>query len=158
VSFDVASIVERARLAAAKPGGEAGGSERQRLERIAQEFESMLLVQVLRDMRKAGAWDEEGEGEGLGAESMFETLDVELATHLSRIKGLGLSKELLTAFDRMHRPSRRNRWRGQSHRARPWLRRYRMSMRTITNRRTCRRRSALLPRTWALEPRPSALQ
>jgi Rod binding domain-containing protein len=101
---DVAAIVERARLEAGKPSADAGGgNERARLERIAQEFESMLLVQVLRGMREAGKWDdgEEG-GETLGAESMFETIDVELATHLARVKGLGLSKEMLESFDRMN--------------------------------------------------------
>jgi len=63
----------------------------------------MLLLQVLRDMRKAGRWDDEEEGEhsGLGADTMFETVDVELASHLSRAQGLGLSTQLLAAFDRM---------------------------------------------------------
>ena len=63
----------------------------------------MLLVQVLRDMRRAGRWDDEEEGEhtGLGAESLFETVDVELASHLARAQGLGLSTQMLAAFDRM---------------------------------------------------------
>lgn len=100
---DVAAIVERARLAAGQPSGTGGGSDRARLERIAQEFESMLLVQVLRGMRTAGSWEEEGDGgDTLGAESMYETLDVELATHLARVQGFGLAKQLLSAFDRMN--------------------------------------------------------
>lgn len=103
VGVDVSALVERARIAAQQPSADqTGGTDRQRLQRIAQEFESMLLVQILKDMRKAGDWDDENEGDTLGAETMFETLDAELAQHLAKIQGLGLSKELLTAFDRMH--------------------------------------------------------
>lgn len=104
MTFDVSAIVDRARVAAQQPSADkTGGNDRQRLERIAQEFESMLLVQVLKDMRKAGDWDgDENESDTFGAESMFETLDSELAQHLAKIKGLGLSKELLAAFDRMN--------------------------------------------------------
>jgi murein DD-endopeptidase MepM/ murein hydrolase activator NlpD len=104
VSLDVAGIVERARLAAgsAQSGEAPPGSDRARLKLIAAEFESMLLVQVLRDMRRAGSWEEEGSGDSLGAESLFETLDIELATHLARVKGMGLSNQLEEAFERLH--------------------------------------------------------
>lgn len=78
------------------------GHQRDQLQRIAQEFESMLLVQVLRDMRRAGSWEEEEQGsKGFGAQIMGDTIDVELASHLARAKGLGLSKQLLEAFERM---------------------------------------------------------
>ena len=33
------------------------------------------LLQVLKDMRKAGSWEEEGAKDSLGAESLFETLE-----------------------------------------------------------------------------------
>jgi murein DD-endopeptidase MepM/ murein hydrolase activator NlpD len=98
---NINAIVERARIAAAdgRKGGETPGAERERLKRIAAEFESMLLVQMLKDMRKAGTWtDGEEERDALGAESMFETIDVELASHLARAKGLGLQQQLLEAF------------------------------------------------------------
>ncbi|HEY6360082.1 MAG TPA: peptidoglycan DD-metalloendopeptidase family protein [Vicinamibacterales bacterium] len=101
MSIDVAAIVERARIAAAdarKDGG-AAGPDRERLKQIAAEFESMLLVQMLRDMRKAGSWADGEEQDTLGAESMFETIDVELATHLARVKGIGLQDQMLAAFD-----------------------------------------------------------
>jgi murein DD-endopeptidase MepM/ murein hydrolase activator NlpD len=103
VSVDVAAIVERARVAAQQPapGAAAPAAEREQLKRIAAEFESMLLVQVLKDMRRAGSWEEEG-GDTLGAQSLFETLDVELASHLARVKGLGLGKQLEEAFERVH--------------------------------------------------------
>ena len=102
---------------AARPGPAAAestpsslGPDRERLKRIAAEFESMLLVQVLKDMRRAGSWQDESESDGMGMgmgmgtgfESLFEHIDVELASHLSRVQGLGLSKQLEQAFDRMH--------------------------------------------------------
>jgi murein DD-endopeptidase MepM/ murein hydrolase activator NlpD len=105
VTNDITALIEHARQTAAAAKGDASPSadDRQKLVRIAQEFESMLLVQMLRDMRRAGRWDDEEEGDqqGFGAESMFETLDVELASHLARVQGLGLSTQLLAAFDRM---------------------------------------------------------
>jgi murein DD-endopeptidase MepM/ murein hydrolase activator NlpD len=61
----------------------------------------MLLVQMLRDMRSSGSWDEGEETDRLGAESLFETIDVELASHLARVKGLGLQDQLVGAFDRL---------------------------------------------------------
>lgn len=105
MSVDVAALIERARLAAgesdkARPAGGDGQGERAKLERIAQEFESMLLVQVLRGMRTAGSWETEDGADTLGAESLFETLDVELASHLARAQGLGLSTQLLDQMNR----------------------------------------------------------
>jgi murein DD-endopeptidase MepM/ murein hydrolase activator NlpD len=71
--------------------------------RVAQEFESMLMLQMLREMRKAGSWDdEEDRTGGLGAETMLDTIDVELAGHLARVQGLGLGKQLLDALKKMH--------------------------------------------------------
>ena len=109
MSTDINAIVERARAAVGEirakksTDAAAGGSDRSRLEKVAQEFESMLLTQVLRDMRKSGSWEDgESEGDTLGADTMYETLDVELAGHLAKVQGLGLSKQLLEAFDRMN--------------------------------------------------------
>jgi murein DD-endopeptidase MepM/ murein hydrolase activator NlpD len=73
---------------------------RARLAQLAAEFESMLLLQMLKEMRKAGSWDEEGdESSGYGAETMLETIDVELASHLSKVQGFGLAKQLMRALD-----------------------------------------------------------
>jgi murein DD-endopeptidase MepM/ murein hydrolase activator NlpD len=109
VSTDLAMLLEQARQRATTPldagqgkplDGTRSAEDRQKLLRVAQEFESMLLVQV----RRAGKWDdedEEGDQSGLGAESLFEMADSELAGHLARVQGLGLSKQLLEAFERM---------------------------------------------------------
>jgi murein DD-endopeptidase MepM/ murein hydrolase activator NlpD len=78
----------------------ADGPDRERLKTLAAEFESMLLLQMLKEMRKAGSWDDEGDGDTLGAETLLETLDVELAKHLSSVQSLGLRQELVQAFDR----------------------------------------------------------
>ena len=100
----IGDLLQRARTQAA-PKDEAGsGSERERLIRVAQEFESMLMLQMLKEMRKAGSWDDEDEKEssGFGAQTMFETIDQELAGHLARAQGLGLGKQLLEALEKMH--------------------------------------------------------
>jgi murein DD-endopeptidase MepM/ murein hydrolase activator NlpD len=71
------------------------GQDGQRLARLAGEFESMLLVQMLREMRKSGSWqDDEEEKSGFGAETLFETLDVELASYITKAQGFGLEQSL----------------------------------------------------------------
>jgi murein DD-endopeptidase MepM/ murein hydrolase activator NlpD len=108
VSIDIGAIVERAKLAAAEGRKDRTPSadEREQLTKIAAEFESMLLVQMLKDMRQAGSWDDgDDEQDTLGAAALFETLDAELAVHLARVKGMGLKEELLAALDRA-RPDR----------------------------------------------------
>jgi murein DD-endopeptidase MepM/ murein hydrolase activator NlpD len=86
--------------------GQPAADDREQLKRIAAEFESILLVQMLKDMRAAGSWDDTEGRDTLGAEAMFETIDVELATHLARAKGMGLKEELLRAFERMESKER----------------------------------------------------
>jgi murein DD-endopeptidase MepM/ murein hydrolase activator NlpD len=55
---------------------------------------------MLKEMRKAGSWDDEGdESGGYGATTMLETIDVELASHLSKVQGFGLAKQLMRALD-----------------------------------------------------------
>ena len=96
----IGDLITRARALAGeanKPAADA--SERERLTALASEFESMLLLQMLKEMRKAGSWDTDGDADTLGAETLFETLDVELAKHLANAQTLGLRKELLRAFD-----------------------------------------------------------
>jgi murein DD-endopeptidase MepM/ murein hydrolase activator NlpD len=104
VTATVESFIERAKTAAteAKADGHVSKEERARIAKLASEFESTLVVQMLRDMRKSGSWDDEDQSkEGLGAESMFDTLDVELANHLSKVQGFGLAKELTNALEKL---------------------------------------------------------
>jgi murein DD-endopeptidase MepM/ murein hydrolase activator NlpD len=74
---------------------------RERLTQLAAEFESMLLLQMLKEMRKAGSWGDEEETStaGYGKQTMFETIDVELASQLTKAQGFGLAKQLLRALD-----------------------------------------------------------
>ena len=56
----------------------------------------MLLLQMLREMRKSGSWkDEDDEKDGFGADTLFDTLDMELASYITKAQGLGLEKSLV---------------------------------------------------------------
>ena len=64
----------------------------QQLQAVAQEFEAMLLSQMLKQMRQSMVSDDDKEeGLGFGTETMTETVDVELARQLSRTGGIGLT-------------------------------------------------------------------
>jgi murein DD-endopeptidase MepM/ murein hydrolase activator NlpD len=70
--------------------------EAQKLARLAGEFESMLLLQMLREMRKSGSWkDDSEEKDGFGAATLFDTLDQELAAYITKAQGFGLEKSLV---------------------------------------------------------------
>jgi murein DD-endopeptidase MepM/ murein hydrolase activator NlpD len=108
VSQDIAGLIGRGRAAVdAAPGESARVADRDRLElqRVAQQFEAMLLTQMLREMRKAGEWGgDEADGAGgmgLGTDSFTEAIDTELGIHLARGKGLGLTAQLMQALDRL---------------------------------------------------------
>jgi murein DD-endopeptidase MepM/ murein hydrolase activator NlpD len=78
---------------------ETRSGERQRMAVVAQEFEAMLLLQMVRQMRQS-LLSEEPDGEGLGASTMYDTLDVELARQLSAQGGIGLAKVMEGAMAR----------------------------------------------------------
>jgi murein DD-endopeptidase MepM/ murein hydrolase activator NlpD len=73
--------------------------ERKKVAELAHQFESMLMTQMLREMRKSMLTENET-GSGLGASAMTDTVDVELGSELSRTGGFGLSDMLIKAFDR----------------------------------------------------------
>jgi murein DD-endopeptidase MepM/ murein hydrolase activator NlpD len=74
----------------AESASRAAEAERRKLREVAQEFESLLILQMVRQMRRTFL-EEPGDSEGFGAETMTETLDVELARTLARQGGLGLA-------------------------------------------------------------------
>jgi murein DD-endopeptidase MepM/ murein hydrolase activator NlpD len=84
--------------AATTSGSDDPTSARARAAALAAEFEGLLLARMLEEMRKAGRWSDDDEQGGLGAGTMLETIDVELATHLARAQGLGLARQLLDAL------------------------------------------------------------
>jgi murein DD-endopeptidase MepM/ murein hydrolase activator NlpD len=75
-------------------------ADRQEIKRLAQQFEAMLMTQMLREMRRSMLDDEEQKENGFGAETMTDTADVELASALSRAGGIGLTESLLKTFER----------------------------------------------------------
>jgi murein DD-endopeptidase MepM/ murein hydrolase activator NlpD len=93
VSIEMVSGVALGHRSAEREGG--------RLTQLAAEFESMLLLQMLKEMRKSSSWgdEEETSNAGYGKQTMFETIDVELASQLTKAQGFGLAKQLLRALD-----------------------------------------------------------
>jgi murein DD-endopeptidase MepM/ murein hydrolase activator NlpD len=76
-------------------------ADREEIKRLAQQFEAMLMTQMLREMRRSMVDDDQEEKEnGFGAETMTDTADAELGSALSRAGGIGLTTSLLKAFER----------------------------------------------------------
>jgi murein DD-endopeptidase MepM/ murein hydrolase activator NlpD len=69
------------------------------VRRLAQEFESLLMSQMIRDMRKSMLDDEESE-EGFGADALMDTGVAELGRALSAGGGFGLADALLGVLEK----------------------------------------------------------
>lgn len=70
-------------------------AERMQVLALVEQFEGMLLSEMLRDVR---AGDEEEDGFGLGASTMTDTMQGEFGLALSRAGGLGLGDTLAKAL------------------------------------------------------------
>lgn len=83
-------------------GGGSGqrASDARSLREVAQEFESLLLLQMVKQMRQSFL-EESEPGEGFGAGTMTETMDVELARALAAQGGLGLAAVLERGLARL---------------------------------------------------------
>ena len=66
---------------------------------LAQEFEGMLMLQMVRQMRQSISFDEQKE-EGFGNETMTDTFDVELSRYLAQSGGIGLGKMVQDALNK----------------------------------------------------------
>ena len=84
--------------APAKDARAASETTRQRVKQMAQEFEATLVTQILREMRRSMLSDEEDEN-GLGKDTMTDSLDIELGGVLSRAGGFGLANALTKALN-----------------------------------------------------------
>lgn len=62
-----------------------------KIVQLAQEFEAMLMLQMVRQMRQSISFDEQKE-EGFGNETMTDTFDTELSRYLAQAGGIGLGK------------------------------------------------------------------
>jgi murein DD-endopeptidase MepM/ murein hydrolase activator NlpD len=80
-------------------GASQTAADRAKVKELAQQFESLLMTQMLREMRQSMLSDNE---KGFGAETMTDAFDDQLGLSLSRSGGLGLTTFLLQAFDRQH--------------------------------------------------------
>jgi len=95
---------------AGAPSVSARDPQQEQVRKLAQEFEAMLMTQMLREMRRSMLSDDDdaGGGLGLGRDTMTDTIDVELGQALSRVGGFGLSSVMLKAIERgagLNRPS-----------------------------------------------------
>jgi murein DD-endopeptidase MepM/ murein hydrolase activator NlpD len=83
------------------PGGSRESLESQKAGELAHEFESMLLLQMLRQMRQSAlAESDDGEEDGFSASTMIDTVDAELARQLSKSGGIGVADVLMRAIQR----------------------------------------------------------
>jgi murein DD-endopeptidase MepM/ murein hydrolase activator NlpD len=74
-----------------------------KLTELAREFEAMVMLQMLRQMRQSMLTDGEEDGEkGLGADTMRDVADLELARQLSKTGGFGLARVLQGALERQY--------------------------------------------------------
>ncbi len=83
--------------APARPGA-ASPSEREKIAELAREFEAFFIFQMVRQMRQSMLDDENGQG--LGAGTMTDTMDVELGRQIASSGGIGLAQILQTAIER----------------------------------------------------------
>ncbi len=76
-----------------------GDAERTKIRALAEQFESMLLAQMLREMKQAMTPD--AEDHGLGGQMMGDAITTEMAMALGRSGSLGLSALVGTALERL---------------------------------------------------------
>jgi murein DD-endopeptidase MepM/ murein hydrolase activator NlpD len=79
-------------------GGARLEADRGRIAEAAKQFEAMFLLQMLKQMRQS-MLEDESEEPGLGAGTMFETVDAELSKHLAGQSG-GLTPMLVEAMSK----------------------------------------------------------
>lgn len=74
-------------------------ADRQEIRQLAEQFEAMLMTQMLREMRRS-MLDDEDEQDGLGAGPLIDTGDIEFGNAMSRHGGLGLADQMIQVFER----------------------------------------------------------
>lgn len=90
--------------AAAAPAAAPAGAESKRLERAAQDFESLLVGTMLRTMRATTqALSGSGDEDSTGSAIMHDVMDEHLAVALARGGGLGLGNLLGARLEEQRR-------------------------------------------------------
>jgi murein DD-endopeptidase MepM/ murein hydrolase activator NlpD len=82
----------------AQVGATSPDTDRAKIKEMAQQFESLLLAQMLREMKQSMA--PESEEQGLGGAIMGDTFMSELGMALSKSGGVGMSQILVDGFAR----------------------------------------------------------
>ncbi len=77
-------------------GASSSDTDRGKIRAMAQQFESLLLAQMMREMKQSMA--PESDGQGLGGAIMGDTFMSELGLALSRSGGVGMSEVLVEGF------------------------------------------------------------
>jgi murein DD-endopeptidase MepM/ murein hydrolase activator NlpD len=77
-------------------GATSSDTDRSKIQAMAQQFESLLLAQMMREMKQSMA--PESDEQGLGGSIMGDTFLSELGLALSRAGGVGMSKVLVDGF------------------------------------------------------------
>lgn len=75
-------------------------ADRQEIKHLAQQFEALLMTQMMREMRKSLLDDGDEEKDGLGLDAMTDTGDIAFGDAMSQQGGLGMTTQLLEAFQR----------------------------------------------------------
>ncbi len=72
--------------------------DRAKVAQLAQEFEAMLMLNMVRQMRQSLLFGEQ-EGQGFGNETMTDTFDVEFSRYLAQSGGVGMGAMIERNFD-----------------------------------------------------------
>jgi murein DD-endopeptidase MepM/ murein hydrolase activator NlpD len=75
-------------------------SDRAQIKTLAQQFEAMLMTQMLREMRRSMLDDEDSKEDSFGADVMTDTGDIEFAQQMTKSGGIGLTAALLKVFEK----------------------------------------------------------
>src|SRR5262252_2066194 len=78
-------------------------ADRARVKDLAEQFESMLMSQMLKEMRGGMFGDDEQE-QGLGAGAFNDSMNSQLGLALSRSGGIGIADILKRAIDHQMTP------------------------------------------------------
>jgi murein DD-endopeptidase MepM/ murein hydrolase activator NlpD len=73
-------------------------AERARVAELAQEFEAMLMLQMVRQMRQS-LLDESEQPEGFGGSTMQDTFDTEFSRYLAQSGGVGVGSFMTRTLD-----------------------------------------------------------
>lgn len=87
------------RFDAATPSVESKAEERKQIAVLAQQFEALLISQMLREMKDS--MTAESEAGGFGADILGDTINSEFAMALSKSGGMGLAESLMQSLQKL---------------------------------------------------------